>query len=131
MKLENKLPYIKFHTNDWLTITRGLSLITKGFLIDLICITWSRRCIWIKLDEAKEIALRAGATTKQFEKIKKELQRGYITANGEFKFTILEEMMNDAINISKERSRAANKRWRNPEEIEMHEQCYTDTDTNR
>ena len=120
MKLENKLPYIQFHTNDWLTITRGLSLITKGFLIDLICITWSRRCIWIKLDEAKEIALRAGATTKQFEKIKKELQREYITANGEFKFTILEEMMNDAINISKERSRAANKRWRNPEEIEMH-----------
>lgn len=119
MKLENKLPYIQFHTNDWLTITRGLSLITKGFLIDLICITWSRRCVWIKLDEAKEIALRAGATNKQFEKIKKQMQR-YITASGEFKFTILEEMMNDAINISKERSKAANKRWSNHEVIEMH-----------
>jgi hypothetical protein len=119
MKLENKLPYIKFHTNDWLTITRGLSLITKGFLIDLICITWSRRCIWIKLDEAKEIALRAGSTAKQFDKIKKELQR-YITASGEFKFTILQEMMDEATNVSKQRSKAANKKWGNPEEMEMH-----------
>ena len=119
MKLDNKLPYIQFHTNDWLTITRGLSLITKGFLIDLICITWSRRCVWIKLEEAKEIALRAGATTKQFEKIKKELQR-YLTASGEFKFTILEEMMNDAINVSRERSKAAHKRWPKNEESEVH-----------
>jgi hypothetical protein len=119
MKLDNKLPYIQFHTNDWLTITRGLSLITKGFLIDLICITWSRRCVWIKLEEAKEIALRAGATTRQFEKIKKELQR-YLTASGEFKFTILEEMMNDAINVSRERSKAAHKRWPKNEESEVH-----------
>jgi hypothetical protein len=119
MKLENKLPYIQFHTNDWLTITRGLSLITKEFLIDLICITWSRRCIWIKLDEAKEIALRAGATTRQFEKIKKQMQR-YITASGEFKFTILEEMMNDAINLSWKRSQAAYKRWYESKETGMH-----------
>lgn len=119
MKLENKLPYIQFHTNDWLTITRGLSLITKGFLIDLICITWSRRCVWIKLDEAKEIALRAGATTRQFEKIKKQMQR-YITASGEFKFTILEEMMNDAINLSGKRSQAAHKRWDESKETGMH-----------
>ncbi len=119
MKLENKLPYIKFHTNDWLTITRNLSLITRGFLIDLISITWSRRCVWIKLDEAKEIALRAGATIKQYQKIEKELFK-YKTASGEFKITILEEMMNDAINLSKGRSRAANKRWGNTEEPDMH-----------
>ena len=94
-------------------------MITKGFLIELVCFTWSRECNWIKVDEAKEIALRGGVTVKQFDKIKNELRR-YITASGEFKFTILEEMMNDAKNLSVKRSQAAYKRWEKTEERGMH-----------
>ena len=119
MKLKNRLPFILFHTNDWLTITRGFSMITKGFLIDLICFTWSRECKWISVHEAKEIALRGGVTIKQFVKIIKQLAE-YINEKDQFEFEILEEMMNDAINISKERSKAAHKRWEKNIESEVH-----------
>ena len=119
MKLKNRLPFILFHTNDWLTITRGFSMITKGFLIELICFTWSRECKWITLDQAKEIALRGGVTVKQFEKIKKQLVE-YINENNQFEFEILEEMMNDAKNLSEKRSQAAHKRWDKTEETGMH-----------
>jgi len=119
MKLKNRLPFILFHTNDWLTLTRGFSMVTKGFLIDLICFTWSRECKWISVFEAKEIALRGGVTIKQFVKIIKQLAE-YINKNNEFEFEILEEMMNDAKNLSGKRSQAAHKRWDKTEETEMH-----------
>jgi len=119
MKLKNRLPFILFHTNDWLTLTRGFSMITKGFLIELICFTWSRECKWITLKEAKEIALRGGVTIKQFVKITGQLA-GYINNNNEFEIKILKEMMNDAIDISEKRSQAAFKRWGKTEETEMH-----------
>ncbi len=57
MKIENKMPYIQFHTNDWLNYTRNFSFITKGVFMDLLSNTWNRKCVWIKLDEAKEMAL--------------------------------------------------------------------------
>ena len=94
-------------------------MITKGFLIDLICFTWSRECKWISVHEAKEIALRGGVTIKQFVKIIKQLAE-YINEKDQFEFEILEEMMNDAKNLSEKRSLAAQKRWHNSEEIEMH-----------
>jgi hypothetical protein len=94
-------------------------MITKGFLIDLICFTWSRECKWISVHEAKEIALRGGVTIKQFVKIIKQLAE-YINEKDQFEFEILEEMMNDAKNLSEKRSQAAQKRWHNSEEIEMH-----------
>jgi hypothetical protein len=94
-------------------------MITKGFLIDLICFTWSRECKWISVHEAKEIALRGGVTIKQFVKIIKQLAE-YINEKDQFEFEILEEMMNDAKNLSEKRSQAAKKRWHNSEEIEMH-----------
>ena len=119
MKLDNKLPYIQLHTNDMLTIMNGFSMTARGVFITLICLTWSRRCECVKVDEIKEIAARGRVTNKRFERIKKELER-YLTPRGEFKFTILEEMMNDAINISKERSKAAHKRWDKTEETGMH-----------
>ena len=119
MKLKNRLPFILFHTNDWLTITRGLSMVTKGFLIELICLTWSRECEWITLNEAKEIALRGGVTIKQFVKITRQLAE-YINNNNEFEIKILKEMMNDAIDISEKRSQAALKRWGKTEETDMH-----------
>ena len=119
MKLKNRLPFILFHTNDWLTITRGLSMVTKGFLIELICLTWSRECKWITLFEAKEIALRGGVTIKQFVKIIKQLAE-YINEKDQFEFEILEEMMNDAKNLSEKRSQAALKRWDKTEETGMH-----------
>ena len=40
-------------------------------------------------------------------------------------------MMNEAVEISKKRSKAARKKYENTEEHDMHLQCYTDTDTNR
>jgi len=119
MKLKNRLPFILFHTNDWLTLTRGFSMVTKGFLIDLICFTWSRECKWISVHEAKEIALRGGVTIKQFVKIIRQLAE-YINQNNEFEFEILEEMMNDAKNLSGKRSQAAHKRWDKTEETGMH-----------
>jgi hypothetical protein len=94
-------------------------MVTKGFLIDLICFTWSRECKWISVFEAKEIALRGGVTIKQFVKIIKQLAE-YINKNNEFEFEILEEMMNDAKNLSGKRSQAAHKRWDKTEETEMH-----------
>ena len=94
-------------------------MVTKGFLIELICLTWSRECKWITLFEAKEIALRGGVTIKQFVKIIKQLAE-YINEKDQFEFEILEEMMNDAKNLSEKRSQAALKRWDKTEETGMH-----------
>lgn len=94
-------------------------MVTKGFLIELICLTWSRECKWITLNEAKEIALRGGVTIKQFVKIVRQLTE-FINANDEFEITILKEMMNDAKNLSEKRSQAAHKRWDESKETGMH-----------
>ena len=56
---------------------------------------------------------------RQFEKIKKQLVE-YINENNQFEFEILEEMMNDAKNLSGKRSQAAHKRWDKTEETGMH-----------
>ena len=98
------MPYIQFHTNDWLNYTRDFSYITKGVLIDLLANTWNRECKWMKLDEVKEIALKRGLTLKQFDKVHKELWRK-LTATGEFKFTFMEKQREDAIKKPKEKTK--------------------------
>ena len=126
MKIENKIPYIQFHTNDWLNYTRDISYITKGVLIDLLSNTWNRKCVWIKLDEVKEMALNRGLTLKQFEKVHKELCRK-LTATGEFKFTFMEKQYEDAIRKSHiNRNNALKKPKKNED---MSKRTLSDTNT--
>ena len=126
MKIENKMPYIQFHTNDWLNYTRDFSYITKGVLIDLLANTWNRECKWIKLDEIKEIALNRGLTLKQFDKVQKELWR-QLTPNKEFKFTFMEKQREDAIRKSHiNRNNALKKPKKNED---MSKRSLSDTNT--
>jgi hypothetical protein len=126
MKIENKMPYIQFHTNDWLNYTRDFSYITKGVLIDLLANTWNRECKWIKLDEIKEIALNRGLTLKQFDKVQKELWR-QLTPNKEFKFTFMEKQREDAIRKSHiNRNNALKKPKKNED---MSKRTLSDTNT--
>ena len=126
MKIENKMPYIQFHTNDWLNFTRDFSYITKGVFIDLLSITWNRKCRWLKLDEVKEIALNRGLTLKQFEKVKKQLCR-QLTATNEFKFGFMEQQQDDAIRKSHiNRNNALKKPKKNED---MFKRTLSDTNT--
>jgi len=126
MKIENKMPYIQFHTNDWLNYTRNFSFITKGVFMDLLSNTWNRKCVWIKLDEAKEMALNGGLTLKQFEKVQKQLCR-QLTATGEFKFTFMEEQWQNAIRKSHINRNNALKKPKKDED--MSKRTLSDTNT--
>jgi len=126
MKIENKMPYVQFHTNDWLNYTRDFSYITKGVLIDILSITWNRECRWIKLDEVKEMALKRGLTLKQFDKVQKELRK-QLTAHNEFKLTFLEKQREDAIRKSHiNRNNALKKAKKNED---MSKRTLSDTNT--
>lgn len=127
MRLENKLPYLKLYTKDMMTIMHSFRGTTRGILFTLICETWNRRCEWITIEEAKSIALSCQVTPKQFETIKKQLSR--FIAGDVFKFTVLEELMNEAKSNSQKKKASADERWAKYKENLMRTHCYTDTDT--
>ena len=109
MRTINKMPYIPMYVNDMLIHMNGMSATTRGIFITLIFHTWIRKCEWISIEEAQNIMAGFKTTPKQFEKAKKELRR-YI-AGDVFKFTELEEMWTEKVNISIKNSQAAKKRW--------------------
>jgi hypothetical protein len=127
MKYENKLPYVTLYAADMLTIMNSFCAITRGVLFTLICQTWARKCEWVSVEEARQIAKSYKVTNKQFEKVKKELSR--FVAKDVFKFGILEEMMNEAIEKGIKNKRNADKRWAKVKENEMRSQCNTDSNT--
>lgn len=128
MKIENKLPYFPLYARDMLWVMSAMSASARGAFFTLLCETWSRNCEWITIDEAQKLMAGFKVTPKQFQKIRKELQR-YV-ANGVFKFTSLEEDKENAIEISNKNKANANKRWEKQRKLEMRSQCYTDTNTN-
>ena len=111
MRINNKMPFIPMYTTDMLIMMNGMCAATRGIFNTLIYYTWSRKCEWISIEEAREITAGFGTTPKQFERAIKEMNR-YV-ANGVFKFTALEEIWNEKVNISIKNSQAAKKRWDN------------------
>ena len=74
MKNENKLPYLQLYTEHMLSRMSEMSMTARGLFITLICLSWNRKCEWVKIDEAKLVASRHGVTHRRFEMIKKELE---------------------------------------------------------
>lgn len=127
MKNENKLPYLQLYTEHMLSRMSEMSMTARGIFITLICLSWNRKCEWVKIDEAKVVASRHGVTHRRFEMIKKELVR-YI-AKDVFVFRILQEMMDEAIELGNKNRRNANKRWQKQTESEMRSQTNIDINT--
>ena len=127
MKYENKLPYVELYAADMLTIMNSYCATTRGVLFTLICQTWARKCEWITIEETRQTAKSYKVTNKQFEKVKKELSR--FIAKDVFKFPILEEMMEHAIEKGIKNKKNALKRWDKTIEEEVRTQCNTDTNT--
>ena len=127
MKYENKLPYVELYAADMLTIMNSYCATTRGVLFTLICQTWARKCEWITIEETRQTAKSYKVTNKQFEKVKKELSR--FIAKDVFKFPILEEMIEHAIEKGIKNKKNALKRWDKTIEEEVRTQCNTDTNT--
>ena len=127
MKYENKLPYVELYAADMLTIMNSYCATTRGVLFTLICQTWARKCEWITIEETRQTAKSYKVTNKQFEKVKKELSR--FIAKDVYKFPILEQMMEHAIEKGIKNKKNALKRWDKTIEEEVRTQCNTDTNT--
>jgi hypothetical protein len=127
MKNENKLPYLQLYTEHMLSRMSEMSMTARGLFITLICLSWNRKCEWIKIDEAKVVASRHGVTHRRFEMIKKELVR-YI-AKDVFVFRVLQEMMDEAIELGNKNRRNANIKWQKHRENQMRAQSNIDINT--
>lgn len=127
MKNENKLPYLQLYTEHMLSRMSEMSMTARGLFITLICLSWNRKCEWIKIDEAKVVASRHGVTHRRFEIIKKELVR-YI-AKDVFVFRVLQEMMDEAIELGNKNRRNANIKWQKHRENQMRAQSNIDINT--
>ena len=127
MKNENKLPYLQLYTEHMLSRMSEMSMATRGLFITLICLSWNRKCEWVKIDEAKVVASRHGVTHRRFEMIKKELVR-YI-AKDVFVFRVLQEMMDEAIELGNKNRRNANIKWQKHRENQMRAQSNIDINT--
>ena len=126
MKNENKLPYLQLYTEHMLSRMSEMSMTARGLFITLICLSWNRKCEWVKIDEAKVVASRHGVTHRRFEMIKKELVR-YI-AKDVFVFRVLQEMMDEAKDLGIKNRNNSLKRWRKAKEYEMRSQSNIDID---
>ncbi|MBU6184745.1 MAG: hypothetical protein KGO98_05745 [Rickettsiales bacterium] len=104
-----------------------MSMTARGLFITLICLSWNRKCEWVKIDEAKVVASRHGVTHRRFEMIKKELVR-YI-AKDVFVFRVLQEMMDEAIELGNKNRRNANIKWQKHRENQMRAQSNIDINT--
>jgi hypothetical protein len=127
MKNENKLPYLQLYTEHMLSRMSEMSMTARGLFITLICLSWNRKCEWVKIDEAKVVASRHGVTHRRFEMIKKELVR-YI-AKDVFVFRVLQEMMDEAIELGNKNRRNANIKWQKHRENQMRAQSNIDINT--
>ena len=127
MRIENKLPFLKLYTKDMMTIMHSFRGTTRGVLFTLICETWNRRCDWITIDEARSMALSYQVTNKQFDRALIELKR--FVAGNIFKFTALDELMEEAKTLSKQNKAKAEQRWAKNKESQMPQQCHTETDS--
>lgn len=127
MRIDNRLPFLKLYTKDMMTIMHSFRGTTRGVLFTLICETWNRRCDWITIDEARRMALSYQVTNKQFDRALIELER--FIAGNIFKFTVLDELMEEAKAKSKKNSQSAKDRWAKEKETRMQTQCHTDTNT--
>jgi hypothetical protein len=127
MRLENKLPFLPLYTKDMMTIMHSFRGTTRGVLFTLICETWNRRCVWITIEEARSMAQSSRVTNRQFETVLKELKR--FVAGNVFKFTALEELMEEAKTKSQQNSANAKLRWAKNKETDMRTQSNTETDS--
>ena len=127
MKNENKLTYLQLYTEHMLSRMSEMSMTARGLFITLICLSWNRKCEWVKIDEAKVVASRHGVTHRRFEMIKKELVR-YI-AKDVFVFRVLQEMMDEAIELGNKNRRNANIKWQKHRENQMRAQSIIDINT--
>ena len=127
MRIENKLPFLKLYTKDMMTIMHSFRGTTRGVLFTLICETWNRRCVWITIEEARSMAQSSRVTNRQFETVLKELKR--FVAGNVFKFTALEELMEEAKTKSQQNSANAKLRWAKNKETDMRTQSNTETDS--
>ena len=127
MRIENKLPFLKLYTKDMMTIMHSFRGTTRGVLFTLICETWNRRCDWITIDEARSMALSYQVTNRQFDRALIELKR--FIAGNVFKFTALDELMEEAKTLSKQNKAKAVQRWAKNKESQMPQQCDTETDS--
>ena len=127
MRLENRLPFLKLYTKDMMTIMHSFRGTTRGVLFTLICETWNRRCDWITIDEARSMALSYQVTNKQFDRALIELKR--FVAGNIFKFTALDELMEEAKTLSKQNKAKADDRWAKIKESKMPQQCHTETES--
>lgn len=127
MRIENKLPFLKLYTKDMMTIMHSFRGTTRGVLFTLICETWNRRCDWITIDEARSMALSYQVTNRQFDRALIELKR--FIAGNVFKFTALDELMEEAKTLSKKNKAKADERWAKIKESQMPQQCHTETDS--
>lgn len=127
MRLENRLPFLPLYTKDMMTIMHSFRGTTRGILFTLICETWNRRCNWITVDEARSMAHSYQVTNKQFDRALKEL--GRFVAGDIFKFTALDELMEEAKTKSQKNSANAKLRWAKNKETDMRTQSNTDTES--
>tara|TARA_A100001015_G_scaffold297966_1_gene380083 strand:- start:50 stop:433 length:384 start_codon:yes stop_codon:yes gene_type:complete len=127
MRLENKLPFLPLYTKDMMTIMHSFRGTTRGVLFTLICETWNRRCVWITIEEARSMAQSSKVTNRQFDTVLKELKR--FVAGNVFKFTALEELMEEAKTKSQKNSANAKLRWAKDKKTDMRTQSNTETDS--
>jgi len=127
MRLENRLPFLPLYTKDMMTIMHSFRGTTRGVLFTLICETWNRRCVWITIEEARSIAQSSKVTNRQFNTVLKELKR--FVAGNVFKFTALEELMEEAKTKSQKNSANAKLRWAKNKETDMRTQSNTETES--
>jgi hypothetical protein len=114
--MAKELPYFKFEPNQWENgniqyFNRNI----KGLFIDLCSMYWSRLG---ELDHALALQKLCGGNTTELDLLcDKEI---FIIENGKIVIEFLDEQLSEFQETSVKRAKAANKRWSDANEMQVH-----------